>query len=78
MYKSYNCRFKTIDEIFLRESFNVNSQTLTYNGLEDFGGEIDSSGLKANHALVFMFQSLALNFTQSIAVFASRGPVKGT
>jgi len=66
------------DEIFLRESFNVNSQTLTYNGLEDFGGEIDSSGLKANHALVFMFQSLALNFTQSIAVFASRGPVKGT
>lgn len=37
------------DEIFLRESFNVNSQTLTYNGLEDFGGEIDPSGLKAMH-----------------------------
>lgn len=53
------------DEIFLRESFNVNSQTLTYSGLEDFGGEIDSSGLKANHALVFMFQSLALNFLRS-------------
>lgn len=31
------------DEIFLRESFNVNSQTLTYSGLEDFGSEIDSS-----------------------------------
>jgi hypothetical protein len=46
--------------------------------LEDFGGEIGSSGLKANHALVFIFQSLTLNFTQSIAVFASRGPVKGT
>lgn len=66
------------DEIFLRESFNVNSQTLTYCGLEDFGGEVDSCGLKANHALVFMYQSLAINFTQSIAVFTSRGPVKGT
>jgi len=64
------------DEIFLRERFNVNSQTLTYSGLEDFGDEIDSSGLKANHALVFIYQSLSLNFTQSIAVFASRGPVK--
>lgn len=65
------------DEMFLRESLNVNSQTLTYCGLEDFGGEVDSSELKANHALVFMFQSLALNFTQPIAVFASHGPVKG-
>uniref|UniRef100_A0A2S2P2Y1 Transposable element P transposase-like RNase H domain-containing protein n=1 Tax=Schizaphis graminum TaxID=13262 RepID=A0A2S2P2Y1_SCHGA len=65
------------DEIFLKESFNVNSQTLTHSGLEDFGDEIDSSWLKANHALVFIYQSLSLNFTQSIAVFASRGPVKG-
>lgn len=64
------------DEIFLRESFNVSSQTLTYCGLEDFGGEVDSCGLNANHALVFMYQSLAINFTQSIAVFTSRGPVK--
>lgn len=45
------------DEMFLRESLNANSQTLTYCGLEDFGGEVDSSELKANHALVFMFQS---------------------
>lgn len=65
------------DEMFFRESLNVNSQTLTYCGLEDFSGEADSSELKANHALVFMFQSLALNFTQPIAVFASHGPVKG-
>jgi len=42
------------DEMFLRESLNVNFQTLTYCGLEDFGGEIDFSELKANHALVFM------------------------
>lgn len=49
-----------LDEIFLRESFYVNSQTLTYSDLEDFGDEIDSSGLKANHALVFIYQSLSL------------------
>lgn len=55
------------DEIFLRESLNVNSQTLTYSGLEDFGGEVKSIGLKANHGLVFLFQSLSVNFTQPIA-----------
>jgi len=65
------------DEIFLRESINVNSQTLTYSGLEDFGGEVKSTGLKANHGLVFLFQSLTVNFTQPIAVFTSKGPVKG-
>jgi len=66
------------DEMFLRECFNVNSQTLSYCGLEDFGVEVDSCGLKANHALVFMYQSLVMYFTQSIEVFKSRGPVKGT
>lgn len=65
------------DEIFLRESLPVNSQNLTYSGLENFGGEIESLGLKANHGLVFLFQSLGGNFTQPIAVFASNGPVKG-
>lgn len=65
------------DEIFVRESINVDSQNLTYKGLEDFGGEILTSGLKANHGLVFAFQSFSANFTQPIALFASRGPVKG-
>lgn len=45
--------------------------------MENFSGEIIGSGLKANHSLVFIFQSLAANFVQSIAVFTSRGPVKG-
>lgn len=67
-----------LDEIFLRESISLNSRTLTYSGLEDYGGEIDTDGtLKANHALVFMWQSLADKLVQPIAVFASRGPVKG-
>jgi len=65
------------DEIFLRKSLQVSSQKLTYASLENFGGKIESSGLKANHSLVFLFQSLAGNFTQPIGVFASNGPVKG-
>jgi hypothetical protein len=60
------------DEIFLRESLSVDSQSLTYTGLEDFCSEVPTTGLKANHGLVFLFQSFAANFTQPIAVFASR------
>ncbi|CAI6371510.1 unnamed protein product [Macrosiphum euphorbiae] len=66
------------DEIFVRESVNFDSQNSTYKGLEDFGGEAPTSGLKANHGLVFLFQSFSANFTQPIAIFASRDPVKGT
>lgn len=32
---------------------------------------------KPNHGLVLMWQSLAENFAQPLAVFASHGPVKG-
>jgi len=45
--------------------------------MEDFGGEVLVYRLKANHGLVFIFQSLTANFVQPIAVFTSRGPVKG-
>jgi len=65
------------DELFFRESINVDSQNLTYKGLKDFGSKIPSSGLKAYHGLVFVFQSFSANFTQPIAIFASRDPVKG-
>ncbi|XP_016664700.1 uncharacterized protein LOC107885562 [Acyrthosiphon pisum] len=45
--------------MFLRESLSVNSRSLTYIGLEDFGNEElvrKNSNLKANHGLVFMWQ----------------------
>lgn len=51
-----------------------------YIGLEDFGDELEqkmNSNKKANHGLVFMWQSLMDNLAQPIAVFASIGPVKG-
>jgi len=69
-----------LDEIFLRTSIAVNSRTLTYSGLEDLGDDVDiksKSTDKADHGLVLMWQSLAENCTQPIAVFASKGPVKG-
>jgi len=67
------------DEISLRTSISVNCTTLTYSGLEDYGNDMpcEHYGQKANHALVFMFQSYAANFSQPIAVFTSKGPVKG-
>jgi len=58
----------------------VKTRTLTYSGLEDFGGDIESKFVSSeltDHALVFMFQRLVDNVTQPISVFASKGPVKG-
>lgn len=66
-----------MDEVFLRTSISVNSRNLTYTGLEDFGNEIDDkigSSELADHGLIFMWQSLADNITQLIAVFISKGP----
>lgn len=64
-----------------RTSILVNSQNLTYTGLVDFGAEHPpGTSLKdmADHGLVLMFQSLADTYTQPIAVFASKGPTKGS
>jgi len=41
----------------------VNFQNLTYTSLEDFGGKVPTTGLKANHGLIFLFQRFADNFT---------------
>jgi len=74
------------DEISLRESVALNSKSLTYTGLLDFGEEDDEMknlpkatdiNSKATHVLVFMFQPIADNYTQPIGVFASKGPVNG-
>ncbi|KAL5239019.1 hypothetical protein ACI65C_006429 [Semiaphis heraclei] len=74
------------DEISVRENLAVKSRTLSYSGLVDFGkeDEVCSELPKAttlddlaNHGLVLLFQPLADNYSQPIAVFASRGPVKG-
>lgn len=69
-----------LDEISTRESVSVNSKELTYKRLIDFGNEGPKSSNfaeKVNHALVLMFQPLNAGQAQTIAVFASRGPVTG-
>jgi len=66
MYINCYCHILLLDEIFSWESLNV--KTLTNSGLEDFGDEIKSNR-KANHGLVFMWQSLANNVIQSILPF---------
>lgn len=61
-----------LDEIFLRESINVNTRTLTYNCIDNFGEGLKKKMTeKANHALVLMIQSLADNIHQSMAMIAS-------
>jgi len=48
--------------------------------LEDFGEGLDietRASEKTNHALVRMLQTVADSIYQPMAVFTSRGPVKG-
>ncbi|XP_024876928.1 uncharacterized protein LOC112457862 [Temnothorax curvispinosus] len=69
-----------LDEINLRKSVAVCSKNLTYVGLTDLGDDgLRSSDIseQATHGLVVMFQFLADTYTQPIAVFASKNPVKG-
>ncbi|XP_071640111.1 uncharacterized protein [Temnothorax longispinosus] len=69
-----------LDEMSTRESVSVATKNLTYKGLIDFGsGEERSTNFteKADHALVIMYQTLNDSYAQPIAVFASKGPVKG-
>jgi len=68
------------DAVNLRKSLSVNSSNLTYTGLEDYGDEgVGGACHKeyADHALVFMWQSLSSNFCQTIGCFASKGEIKG-
>jgi len=68
------------DEINLRKSIAVCSKNLTYVGLTDFGDDgLQSINIEdqATHGLILMFQPLADSYTQPIAVFASKNPVKG-
>jgi len=63
---------------FWLRTFRTTSLGTTYNSLEEYGDEFKPKTLeKANHALVLMIQGLADRLHQPIAMFASKGPVKG-
>ena len=58
----------------------MNSRTLTYTGLTDFGDDGPQSSNVidlASQGLVLMFQSITEKYSQPIAVFASKNQVAG-
>lgn len=68
------------DEMSTRQNIRVDPKTLDYVGLSnvsDTGNSTSCIDEIADHALVFVFQSINFDFTQPIAVFTSKGPVIG-
>lgn len=51
---------------------------MTYAGLVDHGEGIGQKDELADHGLVFAFAPFGEHYLQPIAVFASKGPTKGT
>ena len=68
-----------VDEMSTRKSLLLDLKTMKFKGMEDLGDtapkEIESK--MADHGLVIMFQPLYDNYSQPIAVFASKGPTGG-
>ena len=64
-----------VDEIGTRKGLLLNSNTMTYKGLD---GAINTNVKEqADHGLVLLLQPLAADFVQPFAVFASKGPTNG-
>lgn len=66
----------------VRERIELNVKNMKLMWIQDFGSESSktskTSDKRANHALVFMFSSLADNLSQPVAVYAPKGPTNGT
>ena len=69
-----------LDEMSTRRNLLLDTKTVSYKGLEDYGDNQlkDADQEMADHGLVIMFQPLYDNYSQPIAVFASKGTVSGT
>jgi hypothetical protein len=69
------------DEMQVRESIELNVKNMKLYGVQDFGEDnvqtSKTSDQRANHALVFMFSSVADQFCQPVAIYAAKGPTKG-
>lgn len=65
------------DEMVVRKEIRVHSKSMTYVGFSDFGDAATASDNLADHGLVFTFRAFGDNYSQPIAVFASKGPTKG-
>ncbi|KAH7941465.1 hypothetical protein HPB49_013977 [Dermacentor silvarum] len=67
-----------LHEIQTRKEMAVNSKTMTYAGLVDYGDQGGQSNELADHGLVFAFEPFADRYLQPVAVFASKGATKRT
>ncbi|KAH9372240.1 hypothetical protein HPB48_003447 [Haemaphysalis longicornis] len=67
-----------LDEIQVRKELVVNSKTMTYSRLVDHGQDDKDCKELADHGLVFAFAPFADSYIQPVALFASKGPTKGT
>ena len=68
-----------VDEMATKKKFLLDRKTMTFKGVEDFGDNVpkDIDKKMADHGLVIMFQPLYENYSQPIAVFASKGSIHG-
>lgn len=70
------------DEMSVRQSIELNVKNMKLAGIQDFGAQHNLTSRtverRADHALVFMFSSLAGNFNQTVAVYGAKGATGGT
>ena len=68
-----------LDEIATRKNLLLDQKSMTMKGISDVGDNVpkDINTEMADHALVLMFQPLYEEYSQPIAVFASRVPTHG-
>lgn len=67
-----------MDEMSTRKNIQLDQKSMSYKGLVDFGDNKEKGiDEMADHRLVFVFQTLMGDFTQPIAVFASKGSTPG-
>ena len=68
-----------LDEMSTRKSILLDTKTMTFKGVADLGDNVPKNveTEMADHALVLVFQPLYEDYSQPIAVFASKGSVHG-
>ncbi|XP_043483110.1 uncharacterized protein LOC122511737 isoform X2 [Leptopilina heterotoma] len=68
-----------LDEISTRKNVRLNTKTMEFSGLTDFGDNNSTTTVneQADHGLVLMYHPLMESFAQPIAVCTSKGPVSG-
>lgn len=67
-----------LDEMSVRKEMRAHSKCMSYVGFSHFGDGAETSDNPAHHGLKFAFRAFGDQYSQPIAVFACKGPTKGT